>query len=352
MFPFQAMAGLRVLDLTRLLPGPLATSWMAAMGAEVIKVEAPGIGDYLRGMPPPGLFDRLNAGKKSVVLDLKTPAGRDAFLSLADSAAVVIEGFRPGVMEQLGLGWETLHVRRPGLLYVALSGYGAHSPHRGRAGHDINYLAMAGVLDLVGPAGGPPAIPGVQIADIAGGSMQALIGTLAALLERERTGEGRFVDVSMTHGSAALLAIPLTSARNGVMPRRGADLLSGRYACYNVYGTRDGRYLAVGALEPKFWRELCAALDRPEWADEQFAGDPRRTEIRGEIAAIFEQRDAGEWWTLLGDRDCCVTPVRTVMEAVADLGFDFGANGPGPELGEHTAAILTGAPAAATPATP
>ncbi len=334
MFPFAALDDVTVLDLTRLLPGPMASQWMADMGATVIKVEEPGTGDYMRNMPPRGLFESINRGKKSVAVNLKTAEGLQDFLHLSGSADVVMEGFRPGVMDRLGCGWEALHARNPRLIYVALTGYGSAGPYRDLAGHDINYLAMSGVLDLIGMA------PGIQIADLAGGSMQALIGVLSALLERAHTGAGRFVDVSMTHGSALMLPIPLAQLANGAAAPRGEGLLSGRYACYNLYPTRDGRAVAVGALEPKFWTTLCRALGCEEFASEQFAEDPRRTGILQTLRAIFRKKDAAEWFRELKSLDACVTPVRTVAEAAADLGLGAPRPGAVPALGEHTELYL------------
>lgn len=340
MLPIQAMQGIRVLDLTRLLPGPLATQWMVGMGAEVIKIEEPGKGDYMRSMKPDGLFEQVNGGKKSVVLDLKSPAGQQQFHRLTATADVLIEGFRPGVMDRLNCGWNALRRVNPALIYVALTGYGSAGPYRDIAGHDVNYLAMAGVLDLIGEADGAPSIPGVQIADIAGGSMQALTSTLAALLERQRTGRGQFVDVSMMHGSAKLLQVAMAQLRTGTPLVRGEHVLGGRYACYRVYQTADDRYVAVGALETKFWKNLCGLLGCAEYAEHQFAGDPLRTQIIARVQAVFRERSAGEWWSLLKDRDVCVTPVRTLAEALGDL--DEPVQGPIPALGEHTADFLGG----------
>lgn len=341
MFFMEALQGVRVLDLTRLLPGPMATQWMVDLGAEVIKVEEPGLGDYMRSMPPHGLFAAINQGKKSVALDLKDTAAREQFLHLVDSADVLIEGFRPGVMARLGCGWEHLSARCPRLIYVALTGYGYGNQYSHLAGHDINYLAIAGVLDQMAANAGPPVIPGVQIADLAGGSMQCLIGVLAALLERHRTGHGRFVDVSMTHGSAQLLPIPLALTASGASARCGTTTLTGHYACYNVYRARDGRYLAVGALEPKFWATLCRALGCEDCIPDQFAADPRRTAVTEIVAARFAEKDAEAWFTELRGLDACVTPVRTVQEAAADLRLTRQRSAAAPEIGEHNGPLLS-----------
>jgi alpha-methylacyl-CoA racemase len=317
MFPANALSGITVLDLTRLLPGPMATQWLVDMGARVIKIEDRGPGDYMRTLNPP-LFTKVNRGKEFLALDLKNDTDRDTFRQLAAQADALVEGFRPGVMDRLGFGWQALHELNPRLVYVAITGYGYHTPYRDMAGHDINYLSLAGVLDLIGPAGGPPVIPGIQIADLAGGSMYAVIGLLAALQARHRTGEGAFVDASMTHGSALLLPVAQAQAAAGSQPRRGEDMLSGRYACYNIYQAKDGRYVSVGALEAKFWANLCNALERPDLIADQFATDPRRQEILTELRAIFLQRDAEEWFQFFRHIDACVTPVRTVAEAHAD----------------------------------
>jgi crotonobetainyl-CoA:carnitine CoA-transferase CaiB-like acyl-CoA transferase len=324
MFHMTALAGIRVLDLTRLLPGPLATHWMRQMGAEVIKVEAPVTGDYLRTLQPVALFDAINAGKKSIVLDLKSTAGREAFLRLAATAAdVVIEGFRPGVLDALGCGWTVLRQANPRLIYVALTGYGSdlNNPDRLRAGHDINYLAMAGVLPLFGNT-----VPGVQIADIAGGSMQALIGTLGALLERQHSGVGQFVDVSMTHGSAELLPLALYG---------DADRLSGRFACYRTYICRDGAVVALGALEEKFWAAFCLGVQRQDWIERQW--DPT---LVAEVADLLATDTAAGWCARLDAVDACFTPVRTPHQAAAALGLSLTTAGP--QLGEHTSEVLAG----------
>jgi crotonobetainyl-CoA:carnitine CoA-transferase CaiB-like acyl-CoA transferase len=335
----QALEGLRVLDLTRLLPGAVATQLLRDFGAEVIKVEAPGVGDYARsllttdGNSP--IFAATNRGKKSIVLDLKQPDGRDALLRLAENADVLIEGFRPGVMARLGLSYEELHKRNDRLIAASLTGFGQHSPYSDLAGHDINYLAMAGVLDLIGAKDGPPAIPGIQIADLAGGAMQVVIGILLALAARERTGKGQFIDVSMMDGSAAMLTIALAT---GAKSKRGDDTLSGRYACYNVYECKDGRWLSVGALETKFWQNLCRELDREDLIADQFSGEPRQSEIKAALVSTFRERTAGDWFAVLGPKDCCVAPVRTVAEASADIR-------PVPNLSE-TPARLDGMPPA------
>jgi crotonobetainyl-CoA:carnitine CoA-transferase CaiB-like acyl-CoA transferase len=336
----RSLDGIRILDLTRLLPGAVATQWLADAGAEVIKIEQPGAGDYARSLFSDGespVFEATNRGKKSIVLDLKSDDGRAAFLALVETADVLIESFRPGVMARLGFSYEQLRARNPRLVFVAITGYGQSGPYRELAGHDINYLAMAGVLDLIGIKGGPPCVPGVQVADIAGGSMQAVMGVLMALVARSRTSEGQFVDVSMTGGSAALLAVPLAQYRaNGRPLSRGDGILGGGHACYNVYCCRDSRWVAVGALEPKFWANLCRALGCDDLIADQFASEQRQTEMKQRVQSIFLERDASEWFELLGNKDCCLTPVRSINEVEAHPTSETRA----PRLGEHTDEIL------------
>jgi crotonobetainyl-CoA:carnitine CoA-transferase CaiB-like acyl-CoA transferase len=300
----RPLDGITVLDLTRLLPGPAATLLLADFGAEVIQIEEPA--------NPSVKIESLKRGKKTVALNLKDAGGRDEFLRMAESADIVIEGFRPGVMDRLGIGYETLRARNRRLIYVALTGYGQTGPYRGMAGHDVNYLGLAGVLDLIRGADGKPVIPGVQIADLAGGSMLAVIGILLALQARHRTDRGQFVDVSMMDGSAWLLHAALAGMQ---------EPISGKYACYNVYQAKDGRWLAVGALEPKFWATLCACLGCEQLIPDQFAAGPRRLEVIEELQRIFLTKSAGEWFAVLKGYDACVTPVRTVAEAVADEHF-------------------------------
>jgi crotonobetainyl-CoA:carnitine CoA-transferase CaiB-like acyl-CoA transferase len=352
--------GIRVLDLTRLLPGAVATQYLRDFGAEIIKIEPPVTGDYSRhflsvaGETP--IFTATNRGKKSVVLDLKNPHARDVMIRLAENADVLIEGFRPGVMTRLGLDYDDLKSRNPRLIGVAITGYGQSGPYRDMAGHDLNYLSLAGVLDLIGPKDGSPVIPGVQIADLSGGAMQAVIGVLLALAARERTGEGQFVDVSMMNGSAALLVFPLAYLHaTGSQSERGNDVLSGRYACYNVYRCSDDRWISVGALESRFWGTLCRELGRPELIKDQFAEEPRQSEVKAAIVDAFRQRAAEEWFALLGKKDCCVTPVRTLDEAARDPHFEAcpigiipkmtttpaKLDGVSPQLGEHTIEALS-----------
>lgn len=335
----RPLDGLRVLDLSRLLPGAAATLQLANFGAEVIKIEEPERGDYARWMPPyiegeGAVFRVVNRGKKSIALDLKSEDGRAAFLRMVETADVVVESFRPGTMARLGLDYEMLRERNPRLIYVSITGYGQSGPWAHMAGHDINYAALGGAID-------PPAIPGVQIGDLAGGALQAVIGVLLALTARAKTGRGQQVDVSMTEGIASMLPVALgVWAATGKAPVHGESVLKGRYACYRLYECADGRYVAVGALEPKFWAALCRALGCDQFVADQFAEGARRQEIIAALAHIFRGRAAEEWFELLRPADCCVTPVRDAagdMPVVPRLSETPGwLGGPAPRLGEHT----------------
>jgi len=316
-----ALDGIRVLDLTRLLPGAVATQKLVEAGAEVIKIEQPGIGDYARESYA-ALFEQTNRGKKSVEIDLK--ASNEAFLKLVRSADVLIEGFRPDVMDRLGVGYGNLCGLNPRLIYVALTGYG---PDSLLAGHDVNYLAMSGVLDLIRAEDGRPVIPGVQIADLAGGSMQAIIGILLAIVDRHRTGLGQRVNVSMTDGLEVLLPI----SRAG-----GSDLLRGRYACYHVYAAAQNSFVAVGALEGKFWGNLCRELGCEELVELQFAAD--QASVIAVVADKFMRATAEKWFERIGARDCCVTPVRIAAHGAAPL--TASSLGRAPRLGEHNEEFL------------
>jgi alpha-methylacyl-CoA racemase len=266
------LAGLTILDLTRLLPGPAATMHLADYGADVIKIEDTGDGDYLRDFPPligpagerPSnpVFSAVNRGKRSIALNLKSDAGRDVLLRLVDRADALIEGFRPGVLERLGCGWETLHARNPKLVVCSLTGYGQTGPLANDAGHDLNYLAVTGVLDQI-RANGQPAIPNLQIGDLLGGALAALSALLVALVGAQRGGIGTRIDVAMTDALLAHHFFPHADHDAGHDARAESTLLTGGVACYHVYRTADGRELAVGALELKFWQAFCDAAQLP-----------------------------------------------------------------------------------------
>ncbi|SEU33536.1 CaiB/BaiF CoA transferase family protein [Stigmatella erecta] len=312
------LQGLKVLDLSRLLPGPYATLVLADLGATVDKVEEPQGGDYIRQMPPlrdgeSALFYGLNRNKRSLALDLKSEAGREAFKRLVRGYDVLVESFRPGVMDKLGLGEAVLRAENPRLIYCAISGYGQTGPDRLKAGHDLNYAARAGVLAYGGAAGGAPAFPGVQMGDIGGGSLFALVGILAALHERERTGRGRFVDVSMTDGTMAFLhmhlAARLAMGEQGQPLQRGREALNGGYACYGLYGTQDGRWLAVGALEPKFFAGLCERLGRMDLFAEGYDTAEAGARVKAELARLFAEHPLAYWQERFAGTDLCIEPV-------------------------------------------
>ncbi|NIR32482.1 MAG: CoA transferase, partial [Gammaproteobacteria bacterium] len=281
----KPLAGLRILDLTRLLPGPMCTLHLGDMGADVIKVEAPRGGDYARALGP-SLFRLVNRNKRALKLDLSKPAGRDVFIELTHSADALVEAFRPGVMARLGLGYEALHALHPRLVYCSITGYGQRGPYRMRAGHDIDYCAYAGIVEQSGAGGGPPVLGNFQVADLAGGALSAAMGILAALLDVQRGGEGRHVDVSMTDCALAHAVVPLaTWLEEGATRPRGADTLTGGLPCYGVYETGDGRYMALGALEHKFWRAFCEAVGRPDLSDRHLVSGEEAEAVRAEVAA-------------------------------------------------------------------
>jgi len=317
------LAGIRVLDLTRLLPGGYATLLLADLGADVVKVEEPGKGDYIRWTPPivgehSAAHIALNRNKRSMTLNLKSEEGRALFLDLAGGFDVVIESFRPGVMDRLGAGWSALSERHPHLVYCAISGYGQDGPRAAAAGHDVNYIAYAGLLGINGRAGDRPVIPGVQIGDLAGGGMAAVISILVALHARASTGRGEFCDVSMMDGAMSWLTIHAGAfVATGETPRPEEMDLSGRYPCYRLYRAADG-WLAVGALEPQFWSALCGALGRADLTDDGFATGERREEVIAELEDLFVQKTRTEWMATFEGRDVCVAPVNAFAESFSD----------------------------------
>jgi crotonobetainyl-CoA:carnitine CoA-transferase CaiB-like acyl-CoA transferase len=364
------LEGLKVLDLSRLLPGPYATLVLADLGATVDKVEDPQGGDYTRHMPPmkdetSALFLALNRNKRSLTLDLKSPQGVAALKQLARQYDVLVESFRPGVMDKLGVGFDALSKENPRLIYCSISGYGTTGPDRLKAGHDLNYIARSGVLAYGGVRGGAPAMPGVQVADIGGGSLFALVGILAALHERQRTGVGRFVDISMTEGSLAFLHMHLGArlmmgAAAGPL-ERGAEALNGGYPCYGLYRTQDDRWLAVGSLEPKFFGGLCAVLERPELMPGGYDLGEEGQRTRRELETIFASKPLADWVALLRQHDLCIEPVNEgdevlndaqlvarglfvkagdVMHLKTPLHFGPLPTRPSPALGQHSDEVL------------
>jgi crotonobetainyl-CoA:carnitine CoA-transferase CaiB-like acyl-CoA transferase len=324
-----ALEGIGVLDLTRLLPGGFCTLLLADLGADVLKVEDPAGGDYIRWMPPyyggdeerangtaSAYFLALNRNKRSVKLDLKNPNDRDALLRLAETHDVLVESFRPGVMDRLGVGPDVLRERNPRLVYCAISGYGQESPLRDRSGHDTNYLALAGLLGLTGRRGGPPIQSAGQIADLGGGGLMAAVGILAALHERERSGEGQVVDISMTDGALSWLSMVVARYFcEGVVPRRGEIELAGGILCYFPYETKDGAWVALGALEPKFWSNWCEGVGRPDLKEKQF--EHPESDAGREVAAVFKGRTRDDWAAFAAEHDCCLEPVLDLDETVS-----------------------------------
>jgi crotonobetainyl-CoA:carnitine CoA-transferase CaiB-like acyl-CoA transferase len=319
----KPLDGITVLDLTRLLPGAVATMMLGDFGADIIKIEEPGAGDPARqsraGIKQPGAyFLATNRNKRSVTINLKHERGREIFLKLVEKADVVVEGNRPGVMDRLGIGYQTLKRINPRLIYCAITGYGQDGPYRLKAGHDANYLSVAGLLSVNGPKDGPPVLAGVQLADLAGGSLHAVIGVLLALQARERTGEGQFVDVSMMDGSLALMYVPFASfLANGSQPERGNEGLSGRYACYQIYETKDGRYLSLGALEPKFWENACRVLGREDFIEQCFKSGAQE-EMIAAFGEIFKTRTASEWLAAFENVDTCIALINDIAEMIDD----------------------------------
>lgn len=321
----RPLAGIRILDLSRLLPGPAATFLLSAFGADVVKVEDIDQGDRARRIPfnatpETGLFAQVNRGKRSIAINLKSSLGRAAFLTLVPRFDVVLEGARPGTMERLGLGYETLRQHNHRLVYVAVSGYGQTGVYKDLAGHDLNYLALTGALDAL--AGGDvPRVPGLAIADMTA-ALFAVTGTLLALQSRDHTGQGQLVDVALADAAVWHLAFPL--ALLGVddkPPAAGETVLTGGMAYCNTYPTSDGRAVAVAAGEPRFWATLCATLGCADLIGEQYAPPPRQVEIRRRLEAIFRTRTADDWWTIFQDLDACVTPIRDLVSLGASEHF-------------------------------
>jgi crotonobetainyl-CoA:carnitine CoA-transferase CaiB-like acyl-CoA transferase len=358
------LEGLRVLDLTRLLPGPAATLLLADLGADVVKVEDVGAGDYLRWTPPhyhggdatasSAAFLALNRNKRSIRIDLKTEAGADALRRLARDADVLIESFRPGVLDALGVGYERLRQEHPGLVYCAISGYGQDGPGRDRAGHDLNYVGVTGLLALTGERGGPPVPSAGQIADFGAGATMAAFGILAALRERDRSGQGQLVDVSMTDGALSWLAVPAAQHLAGdPVPERGAFALAGGLACYRPYRCADGGWVTLGALERKFWDVLCRGVGREDLLDRHL--DPVGSATHRALEELFASRTRHEWTAFADEHDCCLAPVLELDEALeAPLFRERGMVVEAPRAGSDEPVRQLGSPIrlSATPAQP
>ena len=323
-----ALEGVRVLDLTRLLPGGFCTLLLADMGADVLKVDDTGGGDYIRWMPPyyggeeqqragvaSAYFLALNRNKRSMRLNLKHERGSEVLLRLVDDYDVLVESFRPGVMDRLGVGYETLRERNPRLIYCPISGYGQDGPLTDRSGHDTNYLALNGLLGLTGRRGGPPIQSAGQIADLGGGGLMAAVGILAAVVERERSGEGQMVDISMTDGALSWLSMVVARFfAEQTVPRRGELELAGGIACYFPYETKDGKWVSLGALEPKFWQNWCNGAGRPDLIEKQF--EHPDSPAGHEVARVFIQKTQADWTAFAGEHDCCLEPILDLDEVV------------------------------------
>ena len=367
-----ALDDVRVLDLTRLLPGPFCTLLLADFGADVIKVEDTSGGDYMRWMPPlvdeySAMFHPINRNKRSLAIDLKNPLGREAFLRLASGADVVIESFRPGVMTRLGLGFDALHAANPRLVLCSISGYGQDGPYRDRAGHDLNYAAISGALLLGGTIDGAPAMPGLQVGDLGGGALHAALSIMVALHHAVRTGQGQHCDISMTDGLVSWAAVHASQLfAGGTPPGPGDGILTGRYPCYRIYRCADG-FLSVGALEPKFWRAFVAAIGVPEFSDLGFAEGADAVRTVAAVEAVLLTRTRSEWEGALAGGDVCVEPLLNLAETfehpqvrsrgmqldagegrpTAQTGFPIrlmetpaGYRRPAPGYGEHTDEVL------------
>jgi crotonobetainyl-CoA:carnitine CoA-transferase CaiB-like acyl-CoA transferase len=316
------LTDVRVLDLTRLLPGPFCTMLLADMGADVVKVEEPGGGDYLRWTPPlaggqSALFNAINRNKRSITLNLKSPAGHDLLLRLVENADVLVEGNRPGVMARLELGWDALHARNPKLVMCSITGYGQDGPFASRAGHDLNYMATAGALGLNGAIDGPPLPLSVQVADIGGGGLQPAVAILGALVAVGRGEPGRWIDASMMDGAVSWLALALAAQGGGEQVGRGDQRLGGRYPCYRVYTCKDGGFYSVGALEPKFWATLCDTIERPDLLAAQFAEGGDGHSAHEAMESVFLSRTRKEWEQKLAGLEVCCEPVLQVAEVAA-----------------------------------
>jgi alpha-methylacyl-CoA racemase len=319
------LEGLTVLDLTRLLPGGFCSLLLADFGADVVKVEDTGAGDYIRWSPPfyegadtsahSALFLALNRGKRSIRIDLKHERGKEVLVRLARDADVLLESFRPGVLDRLGVGYERLRQENPALIHCAITGYGQAGPLRDRSGHDMNYLGLNGLLGLTGEPGGPPVQSAGQIADLGGGALMALVGILVALRERERSGEGQFVDCSMFDGSLSWLALVAADMlASGHVPHRGNLSLAGGIVCYRPYRCADG-HVTLGALEPKFWGEFCRGVGREDLLEHAF--DPPGSATHQAVSEIFASRTREEWRQFASEHDCCLEPVLGLDEALA-----------------------------------
>ncbi|RLB74116.1 MAG: CoA transferase [Deltaproteobacteria bacterium] len=321
-YAFDLLEGLKVLDLTRLLPGPFCSMVLADYGADVLKIEAPGAGDYLRSWEPlvagvSAFFIAVNRNKRSLTLNLKKPEGKKLFKKLVLEHDVVLESYRPGVMERLGCGYQDLIALKPNLIYCSISGYGQAGPQAFKAGHDLNYMAETGVLNTTASRE-IPSLSGIQVADVAGGALYAVSAVLAAYIKVLKGGKGSFLDISMTDGLVSML--PLLSAyhyTSGMEPEPDTTIFNGQLACYNIYCTKDKREIALGALEKKFWDNFCQVIERHDLIEGNHQQLDRQDYLKSQLAQIFAGKDAAVWESLLEGRDTCCEILKTMAEVQA-----------------------------------
>lgn len=317
------LQGIRILDLSRLLPGPLATQMMADLGAEVIKIEDPKAPDYTRFYPPQKgsqsiTYLSINRSKRSITLNLKSEEGRNKFFQLVKTADIVVDSFRPGVLQKMGIDYDAAKLHNEKIIYVAITGYGYNGPYKLKAGHDLNYIGYSGILGLTGDEE-KPVIPACQTADVAGGSYPAIVACLSALWARERTGKGQFVDVAMTDCVMPLLSMQFGEMLNaGSKPKRGEPILSGGMANYNVYKCKDGKWIALGSLEPKFWQGVCVMLGKPEWTPRMMPLPEMVVELKKDLQDIFITKTRDEWVAEAANHDICLSPILELEEAAND----------------------------------
>jgi crotonobetainyl-CoA:carnitine CoA-transferase CaiB-like acyl-CoA transferase len=320
----DALHGMKILDLTRLLPGNFCTLLLADCGAEVLKIEDTDRGDYGRWLPPlvrtqSAYFLGLNRNKMSMKLNLKTDDGRAIFMKLAERSDIILESFRPGVIDRLGIGYEAVRKINPGIIYCSISGFGQDGPYRNKVGHDINYIGIGGILGITGQRGGPPTIPATQVADIGGGGMMAAIGILTALVHRGETGRGQYVDISMLDGVVSWLSrFASKYFADGEIPERGEMMLNGQFPCYRIYRTKDDKYITIGALEPRFWENLCRALEREDLTPHQYATGKQGEDVSAQLEKIFITKTRDEWDEYLEDFEICHGSVNDFQETFSD----------------------------------
>ncbi len=318
------LSGVRIIDLTRLYPGPFGTQLLGDLGAEVIKVEDKNSPDYIRFFPPTynkegAGYIAVNRNKKSLALDLRSDRGKEIFFRLVEKSDVVVEQFRPGVLKKMGLGYEKAKKVNPRVIYCSITGFGQTGPYADLPGHDLNYMGLAGITDIIGPKKGAPVVPGIQVADVAGGGLMSVIGILSALIARTTTGKGQEVDVSMFDGILPFMGMIFANYKaGGGLPDRGNTFLSGALVCYDIYRTKDDRYMTMGALEFKFWKRFCELVEKPEWTDKQFVTGKEYEQLHGEVAGLFASRTMQEWVDLLRGEESMCDAVLSIDEVEHD----------------------------------